>query len=209
MRVARTFTAAAVVLSVASCTSGAATSTNPSGSVVDRSSAPQTSSLPATSVASDGSSSTTKPTIVVTAKTAVDPALADAYQLAVRSEFEASASSDANSQMLAATHLDPLLQRLKDRLVGRNLEGQASKRPGDTKSQTTILEAKVDGESASVVECTVDDATVYVAATGKVVNDKVATLKRTATMRKDGELWKVADRVNNQEWEGVAGCASS
>lgn len=165
--------------------------------------------MPATSVAPKGSSSTTKPTAAGTAKSTVDPALVDAYQLAVRSEFEASSSSDANSQMLAATHLDPLLQRLKDRLVGRNLEGQASRRPDNTRSQTTILEAMVDGESATVVECTVDDATVYVVATGKVVNDKVATLKRTATMRKDGELWKVADRVNNQEWEGVAGCASS
>lgn len=144
-----------------------------------------------------------------TAKASVDPTLAEAYQLAVRSQVEASVSSDADDVMLAATHLDPLLQRLKDRLVGRRLEGQASKRPEATKSRTTILEMKVEGENATIVECTVDDATVYVVATGKVVNDKVATLKRTATMRKDGELWKVADRVNNQEWEGVAGCASS
>lgn len=93
--------------------------------------------------------------------------------------------------------------------MGRHLEGQASKRPDDSKSSTSITSVTVTGDTAELIECTVDDATVYLVESGKAVNDKVATLERSATLRRDGELWKVADRVNEHEWEGIAGCASS
>lgn len=173
------------------------TATNSTGSLpvsVTTSTAPTTSTTRV-----GGTSVVTKP----------DPTVVAAYQSALDAQFEAEKTSDQQLPALFAMHLDPLLTRLKDRLIGRRLEGQAARRPEPTKSRTTVLSTTVTGDTAEVIECTVDDGVVYVMATGAVVNDKVASMRRRATLSKDGDVWKVADRVTEQEWEGVAGCASS
>lgn len=208
MRSTRPLIFASVVVFAASCSSGSVTpnaSNQSSTTTVERadSTAPigRSSTTGTSSPGSTSTSSTTSP--------AIDQTVADVYLGAVDAEFTASSTADANLPDLAVTHLDPLLQKVRDLVTGRRLGGQATKRPDATKSKTVVISTNVDGDTATVIECTVDDAVVYVKATGQVVNDKVATMRRRATMKKDGEYWKVSERVNEQEWEGVAGCAVS
>ena len=66
----------------------------------------------------------------------------------------------------------------------------------------------IDGDVARLVACVVDDGERVDAASGAVVASGVGTVEWRAAMRRvDGE-WLLAERLENQRWEGVAGCAS-
>lgn len=162
-----------------------------------------------TSASTASSRATDRDTTPATSKVDVDKAIvSEAYQEALTAEIEASEVPDPSDPRLAATHLDPLLQQVHEQIMGRRIIGQVAKRPANSKSATTILAVTIDAATATVSECTVDDGVVIEVATGRVINDKVATIKRTATMQLDEGTWKVVKRLNEQEWEGIAGCAA-
>lgn len=65
----------------------------------------------------------------------------------------------------------------------------------------------IDGDSAVVQECYVDDGVVYRSATGEVVDDSVTSQNvRGELQRVDGK-WRVSRTRLAQWWEGVDGCA--
>ena len=66
----------------------------------------------------------------------------------------------------------------------------------------------VNGSSARLVECRVDAGIVYEKASGHVLNDKVVSQRRQATLQFDGTAWKVSSRTNETEWDGISGCAA-
>lgn len=81
---------------------------------------------------------------------------------------------------------------------------QARPNPADYRRVTVV---SVNGESAVVQECFVDDGLVIDRATGDVLNDTIATHSVRGELRKvDGE-WRVASTSLLQRWEGVNGCA--
>lgn len=92
------------------------------------------------------------------------------------------------------------VQRFRD----EGLRLAAAAAPTGVQSVTVV---SVDGDSAEVRECFVDDALVLDRATGAVVNDDLVTLSSRATVRRVDGVWKVAEVVVLQSWEGVAGCA--
>jgi hypothetical protein len=65
----------------------------------------------------------------------------------------------------------------------------------------------VDGDTATIRDCTIDDTVKEVASTGEVLDDAVSTRLYIAMMVREGGQWKLG--VLNQEttWEGVDGCA--
>lgn len=65
----------------------------------------------------------------------------------------------------------------------------------------------IDGDTAMVQECYVDDGLLTDRATGDVVNDSVSTHNVSATMHRIGGVWKVEAARLIQRWEGVEGCA--
>lgn len=81
---------------------------------------------------------------------------------------------------------------------------QARPNPANYRRVTVV---SVNGDSAVVQECFVDDGLVIDRATGGVINDTIATHSVRGELRKvDGE-WRVASTSLLQRWEGVSGCA--
>lgn len=81
---------------------------------------------------------------------------------------------------------------------------QARPNPANYRRVTVV---SVNGDSAVVQECFVDDGLVIDRATGGVLNDTIATHSVRGELRKvDGE-WRVASTSLLQRWEGVSGCA--
>lgn len=161
------------------------------------------STTPATSTATDGSTPSTS-----FAPPTSDEQIAAAYLEALEAEDAAAEVSDPQYPSLATTHLDPLLADLQERMRGRLALGQFTRQPAGSPSGSKVEAVVVSGESAEVTECRVDAGEVYEKATGRVLNDKVVTQRRIATLQLDGEVWKISNRTNEVEWEGVAGCAA-
>lgn len=197
MRSTRALLLISAGLFVAACTSTEATppprtdptATTPTSSVVATSSV-STELAPSSSVSTS------------------DDEIADAYLDALEAEDAAAEISDPQFPALGATHLDPLLADLQERMRGRLALGQFTRQPEGSPSGSTVEAVVVAGSSAEVTECRVDAGEVYEQATGRVLNNSVVTQRRVATLQLDGEVWKVSNRTNEVEWEGVAGCAA-
>lgn len=87
----------------------------------------------------------------------------------------------------------------------------ALRKPENSVARSSVKVISVDGDTATLQECVVDDGIVYryESPSKEVVNDAVATHNVEATMRLiDGE-WRVQTTRIVQRWEGVAGCAAS
>ncbi len=90
----------------------------------------------------------------------------------------------------------------------KNLEQELALRHAEAPAQEGWVKVlSVDGETAIVQECVVDDDVVYRYTTNEVVNAEVATHSVRATMRNVGGDWKVEAVQLVQRWDGVAGCA--
>lgn len=154
-----------------------------------------------------GTNSVSPPSTPATSPTR--DAVATAYREAVAAERDASATSDQASQAVADTHLDPILTRIRDRMRGRKVLGQASRPAEPSRASITIeaVDVEPSGAVATVMECTLDDAVVYEVASGRVINDKVVSARRLNTLRLDNGRWKLAERVSQGEWEGATSCA--
>lgn len=65
----------------------------------------------------------------------------------------------------------------------------------------------MDGQTATVRDCTIDDTVQSRASTGEVMDDAVSTrLFISMLVREEGQ-WKVATVNREDAWDGVAGCA--
>jgi hypothetical protein len=85
--------------------------------------------------------------------------------------------------------------------------GMEFRRADDPVALQEVRVVSLDGDTAVVQECVVNDAVIVRSATGAVVDDAVATYNvRGDMLRVDGE-WRLAAARRVQRWEGVAGCA--
>lgn len=66
----------------------------------------------------------------------------------------------------------------------------------------------VNGDTAVVDDCAVDDSILIDLATGSVLNDLVQTTKWETTLRRVDGVWLVASNLAVDGWDGVAGCAA-
>jgi hypothetical protein len=112
---------------------------------------------------------------------------------------------DMPELLLVATGfaLDQARLNLRER---RDL-GQASRSPEPSVYRHEPIVQSVDGETAVVSDCSVDDTLLYEVDTGLVVNDDVATLQWRTTVVRDSEGWKVSANELEMQWEGLGGCA--
>jgi hypothetical protein len=86
-------------------------------------------------------------------------------------------------------------------------EGRAFRRPENSQGRRTVDVTRIDGGTAVLQDCVVNDGIVYRVDTGEVLDDSVVTHNVEATMvQVDGE-WKLEQARLVQRWEGVAGCA--
>jgi hypothetical protein len=132
----------------------------------------------------------------------------DAYLAAVDAEVKASAVSDANDPALVTTHSGPLLAGFQRTFSERRAAGEAGHLPAQSKFRVDVDTVTIDAPgSATVVECTIDDAVVSVEASGSVVNDRVTSFHLTATVEKNDGHWQVTDRHIDGQRNGDSGCA--
>ena len=118
-----------------------------------------------------------------------------------------------------AEPVDPQLPAMQDlmtgdhqRVVTRNLEdrqarGEAVRQPVGSQGVHEIRSAELQPDgSVKITECEVDDAVVYVVATGAVIDDAVVTKLATADMVEVDGSWRLARSEVIQRWQGVVEC---
>lgn len=65
----------------------------------------------------------------------------------------------------------------------------------------------IDGETATVRDCTIDDTVVIDTTTGAVIDDAVSTRLYISMMVREAGQWKLARQTREMGWDGEAGCA--
>jgi hypothetical protein len=89
----------------------------------------------------------------------------------------------------------------------RRDNGLAIRRPEPSVADLRVQVLEIDGDTALLQDCTVDDGIVYRVPGGDVVDSEVVTYSVAATMRRVDGAWKLDHTKVIQKWEGVAGCA--
>lgn len=148
--------------------------------------------------------------------TTVDPSEAEraeveaAYTASSRAFIDAAAIPDPDFPALSARHTGPMLEQRGNVLRALRADGRVIRYPPNSQYRVEIDEdtLRVDGDVARFEVCGVDDGETVVKATGEVVAGGVVTVHaRVAMQRVDGS-WRLAERQQLAEWEGVAGCAA-
>jgi hypothetical protein len=134
----------------------------------------------------------------------------DAYLAAVDAELQAGEAADPESPQLVASHTGHALEQLQATYGNDRAAGRRSKLPSDTRFHVDVLAVeRMDGDSALVTSCIVDDTVVFVASSGSVVNDTLAAVLLDTTLVREDGRWKVSDRQTQSTREGSTQCADS
>jgi len=163
-------------------------------------------------VASD--STTTSTTRRSTTSTTVDPSEAleeeveAAYLASSRAFIDAAAIPDPDFPALAATHTGPMLEQRREVLLGLQTDGRVIRYPPNSQYRIEVSDIEIDGDVARFVVCVVDDGETVVASSGEVVAHGLFTVQARAAMRRVDGTWRLAERLEDGEWEGIAGCAA-
>jgi hypothetical protein len=138
---------------------------------------------------------------------AVEAEIAAAYETASRAFIEAAAIPDPDFPAFIGTHVGPMLEQRREVLTGLRADGRAIRYPPNSQYRIEVQDVEIDGEVARLDVCVVDDGERVVVSTGDVVAGGIGTVQARAAMQLvDGE-WRLAERTQEAEWEGVAGCA--
>lgn len=160
--------------------------------------------------AGESTSTTRRPTTTTT----VDPSEAAeaeveaAYIASSRAFIDAAAIPDPNFPALLATHVGPMLEQRRGVLLALQADGRIVRYPPNSQYRIEVDEIVIDGDIAEFDVCVVDDGERVVVATGEVVAGGLETVQARAAMRRVDGVWKLAERVQEAEWEGIAGCAA-
>jgi hypothetical protein len=84
---------------------------------------------------------------------------------------------------------------------------QAVRLPPDSVYAHRAEVVSIQGDTATVRDCAIDDGVVVNLDNGAVVNDEVMTRLATADLVREQGTWKVSYTKVEQTWKGVAGCA--
>lgn len=87
--------------------------------------------------------------------------------------------------------------------------GLAFRQPEDPANFREVRVALIDGDTAVVQECVVDDGLVIRRGSGEIVNDRITTQNVRGELRRVDGRWRLARTSLIQSWEGIAGCAVS
>jgi hypothetical protein len=161
------------------------------------------------STGSTATSTTAAPTTTLDEETRKEEAAKEAY-LAYWDAYMEATAEPVDPQLPA---MQELMTGDHQRVVTRNLEdrqarGEAVRHPAGSRATHEIRSAELQPDgSVKITECEVDDAVVYVVATGAVIDDEVVTKLATADMVEVDSSWRVAQSEVLQRWRGVVECA--
>jgi hypothetical protein len=161
---------------------------------------------PSTTVARP--TTTERATTTTSSSGADEAAVRAAYEAASQAFIDAAAIPDPDHAALAATHTGPMLEQRRDTLLGLQADGRVIRYPTPSQYRIDITSVEIEGDVARLIACVVDDGERVDAATGNVIASGVGTVEWRAALRRVEGRWLLAERLENQRWEGVAGCAA-
>lgn len=156
----------------------------------------------------------TKPvTTVATTTTVLDPvekAVIDAWIGASQVLDEALNSGDYENHPKLRDFYGPgeLLQATKALLADARSRNEKIRYPEPSVLSHDVRVVKIDGITASITDCFVEDSIVFDGVTGAVLNDKVITHEETGelVLHETTNQWRATGR-ETRELEGVQKCA--
>lgn len=117
-------------------------------------------------------------------------------------------SPDPDNPLLARYATGETLESVRAAAARNRDEGIVTALPPNSVSQQWAEVLSVDGDTARIRSCEVDDGLVVDAETGEAVTPPhVSTLLVEATLVQEDGVWKVAHGGVVEEWDGIAGCA--
>lgn len=162
-------------------------------------------------VASDSTTTTVRRSTTTTTADPTEAAEAEveaAYVASSRAFIDAAAIPDPNFPALAATHTGPMLEQRREVLLGLQTDGRVIRYPPNSQYRIEVTDVEIDDDVARFVVCVVDDGETVVASSGEVVAHGLFTVQVRAAMRRVDGTWRLAERLEDGEWEGIAGCAA-
>ncbi len=184
-RIVRGATVVALALSTAGC----------AGAAAGEADGPPTTGEPTTTAA--------PPT---TSAVADERAVLDAYQ-ALWHTYEAVAEAPLDpgpgfEQVATGDALAAMEQRL-DYLRNTKLVAGL---PPDSRTEHRASVESIGGDSATVVDCAIDDGILYDSLTGEVWDDDVVTRLYRVTVVRTADGWRTSHLAIDAEWDGISGC---
>lgn len=79
--------------------------------------------------------------------------------------------------------------------------------PDNDASNHRVEVLSIDGDTATVRDCTIDETVVINTASGEVIDDAVSTRLYISMLVRENGSWKTSVLRREADWEGVAGCA--
>lgn len=177
--------------------------------------APDDGAQPATSTTAPAtttstSSTTSSPTTTTSTAPAESPEqeVIDRYVAFWAARFEANTGMpDPDHPGLAEYATGAQLDNVIAETQGHLDDGLALQQRDAPASFQKVTVVSIDGDTAIVQECYVDDALVVRRDTGAVVDDSITTQNIQGTLQRVDGKWRVAGTELLQESEGVSGCA--
>lgn len=115
---------------------------------------------------------------------------------------------DPDDPLLARYATGETLESVRAAAARNRDKGVVTALPPDSVSQQWDEVLSVDGDTARIRSCEVDDRLVVDAETGEALTPPhVATLLLEVTLVREDGVWKVAHGGVVEEWDGIAGCA--
>lgn len=169
--------------------------------------------------AGESSRTTEAPSTTVTTEPETDPEEAErqaviaAYEAAVNAASDALAPPTPNPDHpdLLATHTGPMLEQRQMVASGLAANGWAIRLPEDTRFRVEVELVEFDQDDPDVAfltACSLDDGERFVVETGELVGESgLWTIEFSVAMQRVDGVWKLAERREENRWEGEAGCA--
>jgi hypothetical protein len=157
-----------------------------------------------TTIASTTTSPTTDP------EAAERQAVTDALEAADDAFLAAAAPPVPNPDLpaLIETHTGPMLEQRQEVVLGLRGNGWAIRLPEDSRLRLEVQSVEFDSDDVAILDvCAVDDGERFVVETGEVIAEGLFTVQSTDAMQRVDGVWKLAERREENRWEGEAGCA--
>jgi hypothetical protein len=114
------------------------------------------------------------------------------------------ADPDPENPQIGEMAVDPARQRLIDSLSGFQSAGHVA-RSGDLYAHV-VTDVAVNGDTATLRDCAVDDSSLVEADSGEVVEQEVVTTSVEAVLIREGSAWLLKELNPIESWEGAVPC---
>lgn len=149
--------------------------------------------------------STTSTTVPTTPTTSAEDAVKQAYLDYWAMIDRLGAAPDPDDPELRSRAVDPVLSAVREDMSTRRAQGRTTRIPPNSKYVHRIQSVAVDGTTASVVDCFLDDR-VQFASDGAVLNDNVSTTRSTGRLLLRDQAWLVSSVQNEKLGDGEVPC---